>query len=204
MAETTTQQTTPEGQQSQTAQQTGTQQSNTQQAGPAFDYDKLASIIAGKQSVAEDTTLKGYFKQQGLSKEEADQAISAFKQQKEANTPDVAALQTQAAQAQQIARQEQMKTAATLAAVAMGIDAKNIPYVLKMADLSQVQGEDGKINDETLKAALEKVLEDVPALKTKVAEAKGFIQVGAPNGTGVAQQTTSTAQVPTKKWNRFN
>ena len=104
----------------------------------------------------------------------------------------------------QIARQEQMKTAATLAAVAMGIDAKNIPYVLKMADLSQVQGEDGKINDETLKAALEKVLEDVPALKPQVAEAKGFIQVGAPNGTGVAQQTTSTAQVPTKKWNRFN
>ena len=33
---------------------------------PTFDYDKLASLINGKQSVAEDTVLKSYFKEQGL------------------------------------------------------------------------------------------------------------------------------------------
>ena len=43
-------------------------------------------------------------------------------------------------------------SAATMAAVSLGIDAKTIPYVLKMADLSQVMGQDGKINDEALKS----------------------------------------------------
>lgn len=56
-----------------------------------------------------------------------------------------------------------------MASVELGIDAKTIPYVLKMADLSQVVGQDGKINDEILKAALNKVLEDVPGLKPQAA-----------------------------------
>lgn len=149
---------------------------------PAFDYDKLASLIAGKQTVTEESVLKGYFKQQGLSKEQMDQAIAAFKQQQAANTPDVNALQTQAAQAQAAAQQAQLESAATMAAVGLGIDAKTIPYVLKMADFSQAVGQDGKINDETLKNALNKVLEDVPALKPQAAGTSGFVQVGAASG----------------------
>ena len=50
---------------------------NQQQTAPEFDYEKLASIITGKQSVTEDTVLKNYFKQQGLSKEEIETAISS-------------------------------------------------------------------------------------------------------------------------------
>ena len=34
----------------------------TQNSVQAFDYEKLASIINGKQTVAEDTVLKNYFK----------------------------------------------------------------------------------------------------------------------------------------------
>ena len=109
----------------------------------AIDYEKLAQIVQGKQSVAEDSALRGYLKQQGLSKEQMDQAIATYKQQQAANQPDVGALQTQAAQAQAAAQQAQIQAAATIAAVGLGIDAKTIPYVLKMADLSQVMGEDG-------------------------------------------------------------
>lgn len=61
---------------------------------PAFDYDKLASLINGKQSVAEDTVLKSYFKEQGLSADEMKQAIGAFKEQKAKNTPDIAKIQS--------------------------------------------------------------------------------------------------------------
>ena len=76
---------------------TNTQQTNPEQAGtngsqpkePTFDYEKLASLITGKQTVAEDTVLKSYFKQQGLSEDEMKQAISSFKEQKAKNTPDV-------------------------------------------------------------------------------------------------------------------
>ena len=72
----------------------GTPPAGTQQT-PQFDYDKLASLIAGKQSVTEESVLKGYFKQQGLSKEQMDQTMASFKQQQAANTPDVAGLQCQ-------------------------------------------------------------------------------------------------------------
>ena len=128
---------------------------------PQFDYDKLASLIAGKQTVTEETVLKGYFRQQGLSKEQMDQAIAAFKQQQAANTPDVVGLQNQITEtqnqltaAQAAVQQAQVESAATMMAVTLGIDAKTIPYVLKMADLSQVIGQDGKINDESLKNAV--------------------------------------------------
>ena len=173
-----------------------------------IDYDKLAQLISGKQAATEDSLLKGYFKQQGLSQEEMEQAIAAFKQQKAANTPDVGALQTQMTQAQAAAQQAQIQAAATLEAVALGIDAKSIPYILKLADFSQAVGQDGKINNETVNNALKKVLADIPALKPQTTWTAGFVQVGAVSGSageGQPQQATQTQQaVPTKRWNRFN
>ena len=203
-----------QGQAQQTAQGAGTtgqaqQTTNPQNQGaqqtapPAIDYGKIQQMLDGTLAAKEDTALKAYFRQQGLS-----QAIAAFKQQKAANTPDVGAMQAQVTQAQATARQAQIESAAVMAAVGLGVDAKTIPYVIKMADLSQVVGQDGKINEETMKAALSKVLEDVPGLKPQAAGTTGFVQVGAASsnaGAGQAQQATQTQQaVPSKRWNRFN
>jgi hypothetical protein len=184
-------------------------QSNQQGAAPAIDYGKIQQMLDGTLAAKEDTALKAYFKQQGLSQQEVEQAIAAFKQQKAANTPDVGAMQTQLTQAQEAAKQAQIQNAAILAAVSLGIDAKTIPYILKMADLSQAVGQDGKVNEENLKAALNKVLEDVPGLKPQAAGTTGFVQVGAASGNagaGQAQQATQTQQtgVPAKRWNRWN
>ena len=172
------------GSSQQTAPATGGQQAQA----PAVDYAKIQQMLDGTLQAKEDTALKAYFKQQGLSEEEMKQAIAAFKQQKAANQPDVSALQTQAAQAQAMAQQAMLEKEATLTAIGLGLDAKTIPYVLKMADLSQVSGQDGKINDESLKNAINKVLEDVPALKPQAAGSTGFIQVGA---SGSGQQTSN-------------
>lgn len=155
---------------------------------PQIDYDKLIQLVQGKQSVTEESVLKGYFKQQGLSKEEAEQAMASFKQQQAAQQPDVNALQTQAAQAQAMAQQKEVENQAILQAIQLGIDAKTVPYVLKLADLSSVTGQDGKINEESLKTALNKVLEDVPALKPTVEQTTGFRQIGA---SGSQQQTNT-------------
>ena len=179
---------------------------------PQFDYDKLANLIVGKQTVTEESVLKGYFKQQGLSKEQMDQAIASFKQQQAANTPDVAGLQNQITEtqnqlttAQAAAQQARVESAATMMAVTLGIDAKTIPYVLKMADFSQVVGQDGKINEETLKNAVNKVLEDIPALKPQTDGKTGFTQIGTGgNPTQHSPQGTNPTAVPTKRWNRFN
>lgn len=161
----------------------GAQQPGQQVQTPQFDYQKLADLISGKQSVAEDTVLKNYFKQQGLSQDEMNQAISAFKQQKAASQPDVGALQTQAAQAQQQAQQATIERDAYLLAGELGVDLKTMPYVLKMADLSQVVGEDGKVAQDKLKEALNKVLETLPQLKQQANPAGGF-QIGAPGAAG--------------------
>jgi len=158
-------------------------------AAPAIDYDKIIQLVEGKQAATEDSVLKGYLKQQGLSQEEMSQAIAAFKQQKAASQPDVNAMQTQLTQAQAAAQQAMIDKAATMTAISLGLDVKSIPYLLKMADLSQAMGQDGKINEETMKNALNKVLEDVPALKPQPAQASGFVQVGT---TGTGQQQTAT------------
>lgn len=169
-------------------QQSGIQQQTGQTQPPTIDYAKIQQMLDGTLAAKEDTALKTYFKQQGLSQQEAEQAMASFKQQKAANQPDVNALQTQATQAQAAAQKMQIENAAILQAMELGLDAKTIPYVLKMADLSQIAGEDGKINTEMLKNALETVLKDVPALKPQAQQATGF-KLGAPSGT---QQTTAT------------
>lgn len=183
------------------------------QQAPAFDYDKLANLIAGKQSVTEESVLKGYFKQQGLSKEQMDQAIAAFKQQQADKQPDVAGMQNQITetqnqltQAQAAVQKAQIESAATMTAVSLGIQAKTIPYVLKMADFSQAIGQDGKVSEEELTAAINKVLEDIPALKPQADTKSGFMQIGTGgNPQQHPQQTTANqAAVPTKRWNRFN
>jgi hypothetical protein len=84
-----------------------------------IDYAAAAEVVAGKQAAVVDSVLKGYFKQKGLSREDADQAIAAFKEQQKAQQPDVEGLQTQAAEATQMAQKAQVESKAILTAVEM-------------------------------------------------------------------------------------
>lgn len=161
------------------------QQSGQQQ----FDYEKIASLIAGKQSVAEDTVLKNYFKQQGMSKEEMDSAISAFKRKRKEETPDPNALQEQIAQAQNAALHATIEKDGFMIGVNMGLDVKTIPYIIKMADLTEVAKEDGTVDQDKLKEAMNKVIADIPALKPNMDEGHGFRQVGSGGGAGGGDQS---------------
>lgn len=165
------------------------QNNQTEQSGSfTFDYEKLASIVAGKQNVTEDTVLRNFFKNQGLSQEEATQAMQQFKEQKAAKQPDVGALQTQIAQAQQQAQQAFIERDAYLLSGELGVDLKTMPYLLKIADMTAVMGADGAIDKEKLKESLNKVLEDLPQLKQQAQQAGGF-KIGAPEG-GNSQTAT--------------
>ncbi|MCI7099861.1 MAG: hypothetical protein MR966_13380 [Lachnospiraceae bacterium] len=183
----------------------GTSGSNNQ---PSIDYDRIQQMLDGTLQAKEKTALKKYFEQQGLTQQQAQQAIDDFKAHQAANAPDVSSLQTQLAQAKAVAQRAAVENAATMQAIQLGVDTKNIPYVLKLADLSQVTGQDGKINEETLKAAINKVLEDVPALKKQENASTGFVQVGASGSSSQAGASgsaqTQPRSVPTKRWNRFN
>lgn len=181
----------------------GTQPTPQGNPAPAFDYDKLASLINGKQSVTEDTVLKSYFKEQGLSADEMKQAIGAFKEQKAKNTPDIAKIQSELENSNKAKLMAEVNQSATLEAVKQGVDVASIPYVLKMADFSAVST-DGEINTEKLTEAVKKVLDDIPALKAKTNENAGGVQKIGGDGNGTSDGTKPNSNVPTKKWNRFN
>ena len=111
-------------------------------------------------------------------------------------------------QAQQLAVTSEIEKEGVLIGVEMGLDVKTIPYVMKLVDTSAAVA-DGKVNADKLKEAINKVLEDVPAVKQGKAEeqSKGFVQVGAGQTggqTNTTGQQSATLVVPTKRWNRFN
>lgn len=162
-------------------QQASQQAQQQAQQAPTIDYDKLASIIDGKQKATEDSVIKGYLKQQGLSEDEMKQAIATFKQEKASRTPDINALNQQIADANARALKAEMQMQAMTMASELGVTAAKIPYLLKMADMSDVV-KDGKISEEKLKESLGKVLADLPELKQKAEDNPLGFKVGADGG----------------------
>lgn len=149
-----------------------------------IDYDKLGDIIAGKQKVAEDTVLKNYFKEQGLSKEQIDEAIKNYKAKQDKNKPDVEGLTKAAEDANREKNEALIKSEALMMCTEIGVDLKTMPYVIKMANLDGII-EEGKINNEKLKEALTKVLEDIPQLKkSEENNNNGFREIGGNGGNG--------------------
>lgn len=163
---------------------------------PMIDYAKIQQMLDGTLAAKEDTALKAYFKQQGLSQQEAEQAMAAFKQQKAANTPDVAAMQSDLDAAKQAALQANVEKEAMFLAGELGIDLKTMPYVLKLADLSKVADEKGTINKENLKVALNTVLEELPQLKPSAQTPQsGFRQIGSGGGQGASAAEDQLAAI---------
>ena len=160
----------------------GTPPAGGQPATPEIDYDKIASLIQGKQTVAEEQVLKGYFKQQGLSQEQMTEAIAAYKKDQASKTPDVQALQTEAETAKAQALRESIRSQALMMSDELGISLKTMPYVLKLADMKDVVKDDGTVDSEKLKAAINKVIEDVPALKPSADDSQSGFKVGADGG----------------------
>lgn len=177
--------------QSNTGNGNSNQNTGNSNQGATYTQEQLDGIVSSRTARAEQSALKSFFQQQGMSESEVTQAINAYKEQKAKNAPDVAGMQSQIAQVQSRNLQLTIENSATLQAMELGIDAKSIPYVIKMADFKQVAGTDGTIDVEKVKAAINKVLEDVPALKPADSGAnnnQGFTQIGAPNSNNQQNQ----------------
>lgn len=177
--------------QSNTGNGNSNQNTGNSNQGATYTQEQLDGIVNSRTARAEQSALKSFFQQQGMSESEVTQAINTYKEQKAKNAPDVAGMQSQIAQVQSRNLQLTIENSATLQAMELGIDAKSIPYVIKMADFKQVAGTDGTIDVEKVKAAINKVLEDVPALKPADSGAnnnQGFTQIGAPNSNNQQNQ----------------
>lgn len=184
------------------------QQGAAQQTGQTsgVDYDKIQSMLDTATAKKENAVLKSYFQQQGLTEEEVSKAISDFKETKQKQNAQQAndsnELRQKAADAENLAKKAQVELEATKAAMNLGVDAKTLPYILKMADFEAAWDKDGKLSAENVKAALEKVIADVPALKPDKREQTGF-QIGAGRDGGSREGAVQNS-VPQKRWNRFN
>lgn len=176
-----------------------------QPSAPAVDMDKLADILDKKLSVTEKGVMKSYFEQQGLSPEEANQAIEQFKTGRQNAQAEQSKALSEAKQALQTAQAElsrmRVENEGRRQAAALGLDEKGADYALRLADLSKAVGPDGAVSEEAIKAALEQVLKDIPALAPKT-EATGFRDIGLPST--VQQPQAPAAPQNTKRWNRFN
>lgn len=147
-----------------------------------YTQEEVNKFVTEREQRAAKAALKDFYQKQGLTPEEASQAINAFLDEKKKNSPEAqnSELKQQLSQAQTALARERLKNAAEKAARKLGADDAAIDYVVKLADLSDVVT-DGKISDDKLSEALKKVLDDVPAFKKK-ADGKGVDKVGGDGG----------------------
>ena len=179
----------------------GTATIPSQPSQPEIDYDKIASILDGKQKATEESVLKGYFKQQGLTGDEMKSAIEMFKKDKASREPNIDELnkqiadgQSAVAQANQRALMAETKVEAMTMASELGVEQKTIPYLLKMADLSSVT-KDGQIDQDKLKESLNAVLKDIPQLKVSPEDKPNGFKIGADTGGQQSGNDEQLAQI---------
>lgn len=171
----------------QNAQSTTGQNNNANQPTNTIDYNKIQEMIDGRNAKTEDSVLKSYFQKQGLSVEEMESAINAFKTQKanQANAQNKELSEVQASLKQKELENQRLRIEKKAYDFVddLNIDNKTMPYLLKMADLSNCVDKEGKVLDDTLKSVLEQVITDIPGLKKQVQGTVG-ITVGADTNSG--------------------
>ena len=170
----------PEGNEGSTMQSSGSDHQSSQ----GIDYSRIEEIINKRSNQAQDNVLKGYLKQQGLSGEELNQAVSNYKAQKEQ-----AALQAQ--QEQENMRLENARLKAqilnstidnrlTALAAAEGVSADKIPFLAKLIDRNGLADEKGNVLDDKVKEAMNTVIKAFPDFKSaQSGNNSGFQQIGS-------------------------
>lgn len=159
---------------------------------PVIDYSKIQAIIEGRNAKIEDSVLKDYFAKQDLSANEIQEAIAAYKsskaQEQIAKANEVQNLQNQIQVLQNQVAKNNLDKLATECALELGIDAKKVSPILKMADMSKIDLNSDKAK-ESITNAINEVLEILPELKPQAEENKGFQKIGADNSNNNSTST---------------
>lgn len=150
----------------------------------SIDYDKIADVLDKRGSQAQYAALKGYLKEQGVSADEMDKAIKEFKDKKEADKRS-----KEKEQADMLAENQRLKLQIQnieidkkISELAEGVSAEKLPFLLKLVDREGLVKQDGSIDDEKVKTAIEEVLKAFPDFKSVQQSNNGFQQIGAKSG----------------------
>ena len=157
-----------------------------QQTAPNYDeiFSKLDAILEKRTTGLAKSALK----ENGVDESEIADIVKAYREQKQNKANDQATAlseaQTQIAALTKQLNDRDINDAFSVAALELGVDAKQLPYVTRLASKDGILGADNKVDAEKVKEAINKVLEDVPALKASANATQGFVQVGAKTGDG--------------------
>lgn len=164
-------------------QPTGGQQQTT-----APNYDEIFSKLDAILEKRTTGLAKSALKENGVDESEIADIVKAYREQKQSKANDQASAlsdaQNQIAALTKQLNDRAIDDAFSSAALELGVDAKQLPYVTRLASKDGILGADNKPDAEKVKAAINKVLEDVPALKASANANQGFVPVGAKTGDG--------------------
>lgn len=154
---------------------------------------------------AGNSALKNYFQQQGMTGEEIEAALAAYKAQKAAEkTPEQLAQEAQQTANTRIAaaKQSLVHLAAQSAAAQLGVKPERVEYALRLADLTAVEvGDDMQVDTGTVTAALQTVLDAVPELA--VSAVPPVTPAANPAIVGNQQEPKNAAEKISTKVNQF-
>ena len=136
-----------------------------------FDYDKLAEAIAKRNASHETAVQKGMLKEQGLTKEEVDEAVKQYRQnqankakEEQKRIDDILAENKRYKEAE-IAKQ--VNDEASKIAKEIGVRDDRIETLIALCDRSKFTDDKGVVNKEEMKKELEAKLTSVPEFKNK-------------------------------------
>lgn len=170
---------------------------NTEKTGTNTEEQKNkdieGAIEKGKEQ-KENAILKSWFKQQGMSEDEVSEAVKNWKDAKAAKAAAEAEAKAKADaekdeavkaaekardEALEMLKTEKINNAIANVAVELGADPKRLALITKIADLSGITVDDKyEVDQETVKTAILKVLEEVPEFKIKT-ETNNMIRFGS-------------------------
>lgn len=159
-----------------------------QQPAATPNYDEIFSKLDAILDKRADGLAKSALKDNGVEESEIADIVKAYREQKQTKANEQATALSDAqktiADLQKQIADRALDDAFSTAALELGIEAKQIPYVSRLAARDDVLGADNQPDVEKVKAAINKVLEDVPALKASANANKGFVPIGAKSGEG--------------------
>jgi hypothetical protein len=154
----------------------------------APNYDEIFAKLDAILDKRSEGLAKSALKDNGVEESEIADIVKAYREQKQTKANEQATALSEAqrtiADLQKQIADKTLDDAFSTAAIELGVDAKQVPYVSRLAARDGMLGEDNKPDIEKVKAAINKVLEDVPALKASSNANKGFVPVGAKSGDG--------------------
>lgn len=174
-------------QNAQVVQPTTTQPQSNVGGNSTVNYDEVFKKLDSILDKRTEGIAKSALKDNGYEDEEMKDILAKYRASKEAKASEadntISTLQGENEKLKATIQQERLNNEALTQARALNVDDKTIPYLIKLADFSQVNGDKG-IDSNKVKEALNKVLEDVPSLKSKEDNGTKGVTVGADTSNG--------------------